>query len=664
MRNASNQIAIIAILLAGVLALTGAVAAANLIERRTAGSIRAALIDRGLTWAQVSTDGLRVLLTGTAPTEASRFRALAITGSVVDAARVIDSMGVVPTTPMKAPDFALELLRNEDGVAMIGLIPAGAQHDDITDAVRTVATDAHVTDMLNTSDYPAPDGWDAALGFGLKALALLPRSKISIATGKVSVTAISDSIAQKRKLESKLALHMPKGVAVALFISAPRPVITPFILRFLIDGDGARFDACSADTPDAAKRILDAARAAGIGMRGKGACTVGLGVPSPDWAEAVQAGIGALAQLGGGSITFSDADVMLVAQHGTPQQKFDKVTGALGSALPGVFSLHAVLPAPVAVDGTGQDAAELPEFVATKSPEGLVQLRGVVADDLTRNAVRSYARSRFGGGNMHGRMRLDDTLPGGWPIRVLTGLEGLAKLTHGSVVVQSGFVALQGETSDSDATAHVAQLFSQKLGDAQQYRIDVHYVAPPDPTADMPTPDQCISSIKAILADQKISFQPGSATIDGSSRKVIDGIAKALDECPDVDMEIGGHTDSQGREEMNQRLSQQRAEAVLNALIARRVLTTHITAKGYGESEPIAQNDTESGREANRRIEFTLIVPQAVADGAALAAAVADAPVIVTKTGDGNAADPAPAAAADNVTGIMKSMTDSANGQD
>ena len=75
-------------------------------------------------------------------------------------------------------------------------------------------------------------------------------------------------------------------------------------------------------------------------------------------------------------------------------------------------------------------------------------------------------------------------------------------------------------------------------------------------------------------------------------------------------MEIGGFTDSQGREEMNQALSQNRAQAVLNALLARRVLTTNLVAHGYGEAKPIADNDTEEGREANRRIEFRLILPE------------------------------------------------------
>ena len=72
-------------------------------------------------------------------------------------------------------------------------------------------------------------------------------------------------------------------------------------------------------------------------------------------------------------------------------------------------------------------------------------------------------------------------------------------------------------------------------------------------------------------------------------------------------LEIGGHTDSQGREQMNLNLSQARANAVLFELQRRRILTKNMVAKGYGETRPIASNDTEQGREQNRRIEFKQI---------------------------------------------------------
>ena len=109
-------------------------------------------------------------------------------------------------------------------------------------------------------------------------------------------------------------------------------------------------------------------------------------------------------------------------------------------------------------------------------------------------------------------------------------------------------------------------------------------------------------------------FEPGSGTLDASAAPIIDKIAEVLRDCGQIRLEIQGHTDSQGREEMNQALSQTRAQSVLNALAERRLLTSTFTAKGYGESQPIADNDTEEGREANRRIAFVLIRPEPVAE--------------------------------------------------
>ncbi|KCV80821.1 OmpA-like protein [Actibacterium atlanticum] len=614
MRLAPNLIALSAIVIAALLALLTAVLASHLIEARAESEIHSALARESITWAQADADGLQVHMTGTAPTEALRFRALTITGTIVDAARVLDEMEVTPAKPFEAPEFKLELLRNETGVSMIGLIPAGEQREDISSTARDAADGAPITDMLNTADYPAPEGWQAALEFGLKALDILPRSKISIAADSVAITAISDSESQKASLEDKLRNARPDGVDLAMNISAPRPVITPFTLRFLIDEDGARFDACSAEENTTATRILAAARA--VGLEGKATCTIGLGMPSPRWGEAAEMSIKALKELGGGSVTMADADITLIALDTTPQRDFDKITGALEADLPDVFSLHAVLPEPVEIDGRGEGDGP-PEFVATLSPEGLVQLRGRVTDLPARSATESYARARFGLNKVHGGMVLDAELPDGWPLRVLTGLEGLSQLTNGSLIVQPEFLELRGVTTRDDANAEIARLFSQKLGDAQNYKIDVAYEAPPEPEDQAPAPEVCVANINDILTAQKITFEPGSVTIDGASRDVIDQIVEVLRECPDVPMEIGGHTDSQGSEKLNLSLSQQRADAVLNALVARRVLISNLTAKGYGEATPIADNETEAGREANRRIAFTLIAPEPATDDTA-----------------------------------------------
>ncbi len=407
----------------------------------------------------------------------------------------------------------------------------------------------------------------------------------------------------QRRTETTLTRIAPEGIDVSLNLSAPRPVIAPFTLRFIIDEDGPRFDACSADTDDARNQIISAARAAGL--EGAAICTVGMGVPSTTWADAAEATITALAEIGKGTVTFSNADITMVVADDTPQSIFDRVVGELENDLPDVYSLHSVLPEPVRIDGTGENLTT-PEFVATRSPEGLVQLRGRITDARVRAAVESFAKARFGVENVRPATRLDETLPEGWPTRVLAGLEVLSLLNNGVVVVQPDYLGLRGDTGNQAAPAEISRLLSERLGEGRDYALQIDYEPSLDPIAELPTPEECVANINAIMGERKITFAPGSSDIEADALETIDKIATVMRECQGIRMEIGGHTDSQGRESMNLNLSQARADAVLNAIMARRVLTSNLTAKGYGESQPIADNDTEDGRERNRRIEFSL----------------------------------------------------------
>ena len=606
---------------AAVLSLVTASFSVRVIEENSEIEVRRTLDESQMTWAEVQANGLTVTLSGTAPTEAARFQAISTTGTVVDAARIIDGMGVQATESIVAPRFSAEILRNDSGISVIGLIPASTDRGEILAQLETLAGDLPVTDLLETADYVPPPGWEDALGFALTALSALPRSKLSVDAGQIDITAIADSAEEKAALEAQLERRVPPALRMALDIAAPRPVITPFTLRYVLDDQGGRFDACSAQDEVAEARILYAATQAGL--TGTAECTIGMGVPTPRWAEAAEQALGALAELGAGSVTFSDADVTLAAVQGTPQALFDRVVGELENSLPEVFALYATLPPPE--DATVEGP---PEFTATLSPEGLVQLRGRLSDAALRDLADSYAKARFGSASVYTAARVVEGLPADWPVRVLSGLEALSKLENGVLRVTPDSVAVQGITYNDAANAAIASLLSDKLGGAERFEIDVVYREPPPPSDIPPTPEECEAGLAQIMTEGRITFEPGSATITASSLDTMNAIADLLDACGDIRIEIQGHTDSQGREIMNEQLSQARAQSVLNELRARRILTTNFTAKGYGETQPIADNGTEEGREANRRIEFRLIRPEpsvreaeqtldAVAEGAA-----------------------------------------------
>ena len=247
-----------------------------------------------------------------------------------------------------------------------------------------------------------------------------------------------------------------------------------------------------------------------------------------------------------------------------------------------------------------------------------MQLRGRLADELQRNVVDSFAKGEFGAAKTYTATRFDENLPKGWGIRVLAGLESLSELHHGSLLVRADTVEVKGVTGSLEARAKISQILSDKLGQGQKFNVSVTYDEKLDPLAALPTPEECLADVQVALSVAKITFAPGSAEIDGSAGKTIDALAEALKRCPDVAFEIAAHSDSQGSEGGNKALSQARAEAVLLSLQGRRAPVGLLRAVGYGEERPIADNGTEEGREANRRIEVTLVggaVPETAPEG-------------------------------------------------
>jgi len=131
------------------------------------------------------------------------------------------------------------------------------------------------------------------------------------------------------------------------------------------------------------------------------------------------------------------------------------------------------------------------------------------------------------------------------------------------------------------------------------------YVAPaPAPAPAYVAPEPAAPQ-KLVL--EGVNFDFDKATLRQEDMGNLDNDVATLKAWGDVDIEVAGHTDSMGSDAYNMRLSRQRAEAVRNFLISRGVAADRLTAKGYGESQPVADNATEEGRFKNRRVE---LVPQ------------------------------------------------------
>ncbi|MEE9448122.1 MAG: OmpA family protein [Arenicellales bacterium] len=143
--------------------------------------------------------------------------------------------------------------------------------------------------------------------------------------------------------------------------------------------------------------------------------------------------------------------------------------------------------------------------------------------------------------------------------------------------------------------ARLAQLERDRIASAKQAR--------------MVFLKQCQTRINGVMAASKIEFASGSANIASGSHVLLKNLAGLVKECNQdgsLQIEIAGHTDSSGDDAMNQALSEQRANAVLSFLSSAGVSSGVLTAMGYGEVQPIADNGTSQGRARNRRIQFDI----------------------------------------------------------
>lgn len=587
---------LIALIAAGGLAWLGAGKAADFIQERNQAEVTRALQAGGFGWASAQTDGLLVRLTGTAPDEIQRFRAKSSVDAVVEQGRVVDDMDVAASRALAQPQFAIQLLRNDDGISVIGLVPASLDRAAMVATLRRQTGAAEVTDLVETADYPVPPGWDAAYVYGMKAAEMARRGKISITPGKVAVRAITDSADQQHDLEQMLRRAKPAEVALEADVTAPRPVVTPFTLRFVKDMAGARFDACAADTAPDRDRILQAGVQAGI--PGAPQCLLALGVPSPAWTDAAVAGVGAVAALGAGSVTLSDTDMALFAPASVENAAFDEAVGRLEAELPPGFTLTS--------DHEVKDAAPQgpAEFSATVSA-GSVMLRGRIGDDRMRETVESLARAHFDG--VDSALRSDASVPEGWTLRVIAALEVLQGLDRGSVAVTPGLIKVTGVSGSKTAPDLAAARLAQRLGAGARYELAIRYDRRLDPILGLPSGMECVDALNAIMRESEIGFEPSKSIIAGDPKPVVDRLADTMQDCDDYRIEVGGHTDSQGSDAVNAELSRGRAQAVLEAMAKDGIDTSNMTVKGYGASMPVGDNDTDAGREANRRIEFTLL---------------------------------------------------------
>jgi outer membrane protein OmpA-like peptidoglycan-associated protein len=123
-----------------------------------------------------------------------------------------------------------------------------------------------------------------------------------------------------------------------------------------------------------------------------------------------------------------------------------------------------------------------------------------------------------------------------------------------------------------------------------------------------PGPSRVVLTESSIKITDKVQFETGSSEILPVSFGLLDEVAAMLTDNPQIEqLQVEGHTDSTGSAGVNRKLSQQRAESVKKYLAGKGVAAARMVAKGFGPDRAIASNDTDEGKEQNRRVEFNIL---------------------------------------------------------
>lgn len=254
------------------------------------------------------------------------------------------------------------------------------------------------------------------------------------------------------------------------------------------------------------------------------------------------------------------------------------------------------------IDNQLASPAKEPAAIATLQgyfQNGKFVLNGIIPDEAWRAKLMHLAQKNFGPGKVVDQLSVDPSfkLPDlcERAFVVFLGLKGIeeAGFSHGA----DNFV-LKGKVPSEEIKASLGtELVNATAPLSVQNDLQVV-------TDEVSKPS--LENLTNFLAANPIEFNYGSSKLSSQARQTLDRVLELLKQVPNANFEIEGYTDNMGSDEYNMRLSRARAIAVRLYLLEREIPPERLSVNGYGEEKPKSANDTEEGRQRNRRVEFRL----------------------------------------------------------
>ena len=524
--------------------------------------------------------------------------------------------------------FTFTVGKTGDGWKVHGYAPDDATRGQLLSKVQTMAGDAKIEADIELAEGMPSDDWPTKTQAAIEALAKLERGTLKIQDQEVS---LEGDIANQADLDAiqDLASKAPDGADWQSDLVVLRPTVRPYVVE-IEKGDAGAWSIAGV-VPDEKSRdqLIQAVEQTAEGQDVDVMLQLADGMPGTDWQTFVQDRLSALNSVKAGMLRFKDYDVRLdgtVADLDVAEKAHAEVTD-IDPEIEIQFE---------ALDPTMDAYLDL-----RLSPDDGIALSGALPSGLSKTeAVELLGLSSDHDGELTENGRGD---AGAWRSDLATIGSYLPEFETVEISLKDGRAAIDGAThAKTDAEQVIDKLtdaldkrWQPELEIAQTDRTYTDGVRRSNPLSGaeeeyrrgfwLPVTtieaglDSCRTRTSLILATNKITFLVGEARLDARARSIINDLSSVaigcLDGSDDLRLEIGGHTDSQGADDMNLKLSQARAEAVRKSLIARGVSAEALAARGHGETQPIADNASVEGRSANRRITFDWLDVARQADG-------------------------------------------------
>jgi OmpA-OmpF porin, OOP family len=506
-------------------------------------------------------------------------------GQAVDQAsgvRLVDwrLQRVLPARP-----FEFAATRVQGQFRLTGSVPSPAMRAKIAALAKEAAAGKEAIDNLAYATGQ-PNGLEAIVAYGLAEAAKLDDGSFSLLDNGYS---ISGAAASFEIFDAAIAAtnRLPTGLVLARAEILP-PEIKPY--RWDANSDG-RSITLTGLAPSEAVRGEIAGTAARLfpGRTIVDRTAIARGAPNGDFTKAAVSALTELAKLTDGVTSMTDAQLS-IRGHAPAAISSDAVAASARASLQVPFTVGVV-------------EIISPYIFKIVKDGGRVVLTGFAPSDAARNDLAVAAKAAFFGESIANELAMRGSAPASFAEAVKALFPSLARLASGSLSAEDTVFNVDGLAIYDKA----AEQIKLELGSALMRGFKLGSVTigvrPPPPALAV---NECQPEFTGLLGKGRILFETGSAELSKQSLALLDHLIEVVQRCREASIEVAGHTDSQGSPESNLDLSRRRAEAVTAYIGEAGVGTSRITSAGYGETNPVASNDTPEGRAQNRRIEFVV----------------------------------------------------------